>query len=257
MRRKGELKIMKNWTIREIEAVTEEQARKMSSDMMVIKEHNIYFVYFDGYFKYSYLVFKDNHHIYHANDYELHHSNKTQDELKAMYIEKVNNILFTEKEIDEPIKDYDEYTRKKYFLHNYYAMRTDYVSAFEIFETKEDKKAFDKKVKDLTYNPVGFCYMADKDFITHHITLCKKLQNAKAKMQDNYDYLKEAFLKEMYNHEYPINWQGNYDVLSCFGSITYNSEDNFNKYFDELNFTETQRKAYVSARSQCLQEFGY
>lgn len=248
---------MKNWTIREIEAITENQAREMSSDMMVIKEHNIYFIDFGGYFKYSFLVFKNNHHIYHANDYELHHKGKTQEELKALYINKANNILFTEEEIMGPIKDYEEYVRKDDFLHNYYTQRADYISCFGIFDTKEEEKAHEEKVKGLTLNRVGFCYMADKEFVKHHVALHKQLEIAKAKMQDDYDFLKDAFLKEMYNYEYPINWQGNYDVLSCFGNITYNSEDNFDKYFDELDFTETQRRAYVSARSQCLQEWDY
>lgn len=247
-----------DWTIREIEALTEEQARGMAVENSVIKEHNIYFVDFGGYFKFSCLVFKNNHHIYYANDYELHCPNKTQTELKEFYVKSLNAKLFTEKEIAEPIKTYDEYSRKEYFLYNYYPMRTDYISQFRIFRTEEDEKKFEEEVKGMTYNKIGCCYMSDKEFVKHHIELYLQLQKAKENTVNNFEYMQNAFLYEMRNHEYPINYyQRNYDVLSCFGNITYNSEDDFYKYFDELNFTETQRKAYVSARKQCMREWDY
>lgn len=245
------------WGIKEIEALTEKQTREMAIESTVIKEHNIYFVDFGGYFGYSCLVFKNNHHIYYANDYELHHQGKTKEELKERYINGLTCKLFTEREIAEPIKSYDEYTQKEHFLHSYYPMQTDYVSQFRIFRTEEDERQFEKDITGLTYNPVAFAYMEDKNFIKHHIELYKQLQKAKENTVNDFEYMQSAFLYEMRNHEYPINWQGNYDVLSCFGNITYNSEDDFNKYFDELNFTETQRKAYRAARQQCLQEWDY
>ena len=41
------------WTIKEIEAMTENDAQEMAIESMVIKDHNIYFVDFGGYFGYS------------------------------------------------------------------------------------------------------------------------------------------------------------------------------------------------------------
>ena len=93
--------------IKEIEALTEEEVKEIAEEMLVIKEHNIYLVDFEGYFGYSRLVFKNNHHIYYANDYELHHNYLTKDKerseakalLRERFIEGANNILFTEEEI--------------------------------------------------------------------------------------------------------------------------------------------------------------
>lgn len=248
----------KNWNIDSIQALTETEAQAIALETIQIKEHNVYFVDFEGYFGYSCLVFKNHHHIYYANDYELHHTEKTREELKQIYIEILNNKLFTESELAEPLKDYDEYRRKSAFLHNYYGMRVDSVSIFCINPTKEQQAEFEEQTKDMIYNPVAFAYMSDADFVKHHIELLEALEKAKAETSGNYEYLKKAFLYEMYNHEYGINWQADWDVLSCFGKIEYHGESNaaLEKYFTELNFTEVQKRAYLAARSQYYRETG-
>ena len=242
----------KEWNISDIENITEKEAQEMAIETMEIKGHKIYFIDFEGYFGFSYVVFKNGHHIYHANDYELHHKGKTRMELKILYINKINNILFTEEELAEPLTDYDEYNNKKHFLHNYYGMRTDYVSIFGKV-TDETQAEFDRKTKTMTYNPVAFAYMPDAEFVKHHIELLNTLEKAKDDISNNYEYLKNAYLYEMHNHEYGINWQADYDTLSCFGNIEYHDTD-LNAYFEELNFTDLQKRAYLDARKQYFKE---
>ena len=248
--------IKKEWTIGEIDSVTETEAKEMAEEVMEIKEHNIYFVDFGGYFGYSCMVFKNNHHIHYANDYQSHHHNVTKEKLKKIYVESLNNKLYTEAEIAEPLKDYDEYSLKSYFLHNYYGMRMDYVSIFRITKTEEEKASYEKEIEGMIYNPVAFAYMSDPDFVKHHVELLELLEQAKEKMSDNYEYYKKAFLYEMYNHEYGINWEADHATLSAFGNIQYHgdSTDALQLYFDELNFTEVQRKAYLDARKQYFKE---
>ena len=243
----------RKWSISNIESITEEEARAMAVETMEIKEHNVYFVDFEDAFGYSCLVFKNGHHIYFANDYKLHHTGvDTIEELKRVYIEKMNGILFTEAEIAEPLRDYDEYRRKNYYLHNYYGLQVDSVSAIHINPTEEFMAAFREQTKEMFYNPVSFSYMSDPDFVEHHMKLLVLLQKAYKAASGDYEYLKSAFLYEMYNHEYGINWQADYDVLSCFGDVQYHGESTeaLEEYFAELNFTDKQRKAYMDARSQ-------
>ena len=76
----------KEYTIRDIEALTEEQAAAMAIETASVKGHQVYFVDFGGYFGYSVLVFADGHHIKYANDYELHHKDKSRDELQEFYL---------------------------------------------------------------------------------------------------------------------------------------------------------------------------
>ena len=250
---------MKEWNIDSIQSMTEEQAKEMAIEEMEIKGHNIYFVDFGGYFGYSKLVFKDRHHIYYANDYELHHrgnewcKGKTKEELRDFYINGTNTTLFTEEELAESLTDYDEYSRKMHFLTNYYGMRTDYVSIFGKV-TEETQAEFDRKTKSMTYNPVAFAYMPDADFVKHHIELLNTLNKAKEDMSNNYEYLKSAYLYEMHNHEYGINWQADWDTLSAiYGDIQYHDCD-LQAYFEELKFTDLQKKAYLDARKQYFQE---
>lgn len=70
-------------------------------------------------------------------------------------------------------------------------------------------------------------------------------------LMKDYDFCFGACLYEMNNHEYCINWQGNYDVLSCFGNIEYTEDaDELKQYFDQLGWSDTQRRAFLAARKK-------
>lgn len=243
------------WTITDIERIPERAAKLMAYKEMEIKGHNIYFVDFEGYFGFSCLVFKNGHHIFYANDYAIHHPGKTREELEEWYIDGANNKLFTEEEIAEPLKDYDEYSRKAYYLTNYYGMQEDHVSIFYVHTREEEAEEYRKKFEGKFYNPVSFAYYDDKTFVDHHIELYNTLGKAKKNTTDNYEYQKNAFKREMFNHEYGINWQADYDVLSTFGNIKYTEDDDeVQQYFEQLGFTDLQRKAYYAAKKEYYAE---
>lgn len=246
--------VEKNYSIKDIEALNEEQAKQLAEESIVIKEHNIYFIDFPGYFGYSACVFCNGHHIHYANDYELHHNynNPTHDELRNLYIQKMNNCLFTEEELSEPIKNYTDFERKRYFLQNYYGMRHDYVTVFHINPTEEEQKAFERKVANMYFNPVCYAYYNDKEFVEKCVKLHVALTAAKNDTLDNFDYWVDAIYTEMCNHEYGINWQRDYDTLSAFGNPDWHGEEdnNLNKMFDDVGFNEMQRKAYFAARDK-------
>jgi len=250
----------KDWTIEEIEALTEDQAQEMALEKLTIKEHNVYLVDFGGYFGYSALVFAENHHIHFANDYELHHPGKSKEELRAWYIEELSNVLFTEQEIAEPVRSHKEYEAKYRYLRDKYSQRRDYVSAFyiETGKSKEEIEARKQKIENMIYDPVSYCYMepSEKDFIVHHIKLVSTLIAEKEKTLDNFDYWKDAFIYEMYNHEYGINWDADFDTLSAFGNLRpTKAKDELGNYFKQLGFTAKQKKAYLAARTEYLRQY--
>lgn len=251
---------VKNWTIKDIESLADAEAWYMANgDYAEIKGHDVYFIDFPGYFGYSCCVFYEGKSIHYANDYELHHPGKTHEELKEYYINALNNKLFTEEEITEPLKDYDDYTRKEYFLRNYYPMREDYVSIFCINPSEEQKAYFKKKTAGMVYDPLSFGYFEDPDFVKHHLELFAQLSKRKEETKDNFEYQKAAFLSEMYNHEYNINWQADYDTLSAFGCLDYMGDDGkaLKSYFEQLNFTDLQKKAYFAAREEYYKNANY
>ena len=250
----------KTWDIHAIENMTEQDAQNMALEVMEIKEHTAYFIDFPGYFGYSVCVFKDGHHIHYANDYELHHPGKTHEELREWYIEGRNTILFTEQEISEPLKDYNDYERKSLFLHNYYGMRRDYLSIFYIGGDKEKDAERERLQKIYTrLDPIAYAYYKDEDadFIKHHVALHLELMKREEEMKNSYDYWRGAFYYEMGNHEYHINtYQGDWDTLSVFGKIEWhgNDDNELEQYFDELGFNEMQRQAYFDARKAFLKD---
>ncbi len=250
---------MNKWTTDQIENLPEEEAKAMSEETLAIKEHSIYFVTLDdGYYGYSALVYKNSRQIYYANDYSGRHLKGTaKEELKKMYIEGMTNKLFTEEEIKAPLADYGEYTRKRYFLMNYYHMREEHISCFGNFSDPEFVKEYKGKTKDMILNPYSFCKMSkDKEaFIRHQGELVEALEKRFEETVNDYQYQKNAFLQEMRDHEYHINWQADFDTLSAFGNISWH-EDDIDAYFKELGFNEVQKKAYMAARKQVLRKAG-
>lgn len=242
-------------TITEIENMNEEQVRDLAEKSKVVKEHNIYFITLENGFGYSYIVFKNGRQIKYANDYELHHSGRTKEELDKMYGTALNNKLFTDDEFGKDITDYDDFRRKKDYLINHYACRVENISGFQIFNNEDEKKKFKRKIKNCVFDPIGYCYVKDEAFAKEHVKIWNELIKKYNERLEDYDYLKSVIKYEMNNHEYAINWQGNWDVItSVFGDTEYDSNDNYHVYFDQLNLNETQRKAYIDARKEYFAE---
>lgn len=65
----------------------------------------------------------------------------------------------------------------------------------------------------------------------------------------DYEWAKGAFLYEMGNHEYHINWQGDWDVMHCFTDIEYRDED-AEGYLKRLDWADDTKRAYRDARRE-------
>lgn len=240
----------KEYTIRDIEAMTEAQAAAMATEAATIKGHQVYFVDFGGYFGYSVLVFADGHHIKFADDYELHHAGKSRDELREFYLDSLNKKLFTADEM-ETVTNYQDKQAKEYYIRNYYGLRRDHISMFFCGPDKEREK-LRKKTENMIFSPafMAFYNKKDADFVKHGENLLSTLEKAELQ-KDNAEYWKGAFLREMFNHEYGINWQADLDVCSAFGdcSSVRNYED-IEELFTACNFSDAQRAAYMAARRE-------
>ena len=243
-------------TISEIEMLTESEAKAAAVEIADIKEHQIYFVDFGGYFGYSVLVFKDGHHIKYANDYELHHKGKTKDQLNEFYKRSLAKKLYTDQELAEPLKSYDEYMAKDYYLRYYYGLRRDNVSIFCINPSKDQQAEFEHKTANMIYDPVALAYFDDPDFVKHHMELAIELEKRFDETAMNYEYQKSAFIYELANHEYHINYQGDWDTLSVFGNIKYCGDgyDARQNYYKELKFNDVQIKAFEDAIKEFLKQ---
>lgn len=240
----------KEYTIRDIETLTEAQAAEMAIETATVKGHQVYFVDFGGYFGYSVLVFADGHYIKYANDYELHHKDKSRDELRGFYLSSLNKKLFTADEM-ETVNDYQEKKAKEYYIRNYYGLRRDHISMF-FCGPDEEREKLRKKTENMIFSPVFMAYYdkKDADFVKCGEELISALEKAEPQ-KDNAEYWKSAFLYEMFNHEYGINWQADFDVCSCFGDCSSVANiDDINELFNACNFSDIQRAAYMAARRE-------
>ena len=250
-------------TINEIERMNEQDIREqLAPDFEAIpcKGCTLYMVQLAGAFGYSMIVCGDGRQIQHANDYELHHNWKpnTRDELREHYIKKAELILYTEDELTQPLKDYHDYERRRKYIMELLPLKRDFISIYH-FERDEAEKA-ERKAKEATHTvycaaALGFFTEADADFSQHINDLLLILNELKKDTADNYEYYKSSFYYELGNHEYHINtYQGDWDTLSAFGNIAWHWQgaEAREKYFQELGFTETQRRAFNDARREYL-----
>lgn len=68
------------------------------------------------------------------------------------------------------------------------------------------------------------------------------------------DFAVSAFICEMANHEYHLDsWQGNWDVVSCFGDAEYVVDKDGPTYLAEMGYDKTTQDAYRDARRRYYQ----
>ena len=194
----------KDFDIDMINTLTIAEAREMALETIEIKEHECILVDFGGYFGYSILVFKNEKHIYFADDFELHHSyivkESGKDALKEWYIKSLNRKLYTDAELMEEVSSYDEYELKTHFLRNYHIMRYDHISIFGI--GKEAQRKFDEARKTfIFYNPVSFCYVKDESIVKTQNKILNHLKTEFEKLKNNLGTFREMVSRELANHE--------------------------------------------------------
>lgn len=90
----------------------------------------------------------------------------------------------------------------------------------------------------------GFALKSDKDVI---LAFLNKEDPLPELMKDQ-SFAEDAFCYEMQNHEYGINWQGDWDVCNCFGNCEYATEKSGPDYLREMGYDENVVNAYTLAR---------
>ena len=68
-------------------------------------------------------------------------------------------------------------------------------------------------------------------------------EEMKQKLKDDPDFAEAAFLYEMNNHEYAINWTADEDVLSCF-NITF---EDINKWGLQMAYNRARTQHFKNA----------
>lgn len=192
--------------IKEIEALTFEEMQEWANsgraEKLNIKNHDCFLCDLGEYFGYSILVFKNGKQIYYANDYQLHHSNKEESELKPLYIEYTNNKLFTEEELADSVKDYDEHRRKSEYLRNYWIMQFDYISIFCAGNTPEsERERIREQFKTMFFCNNSCCYVYDKEIVNKSNEMMKHLQESFALLKENENSFRQMISYELANHE--------------------------------------------------------
>lgn len=91
------------------------------------------------------------------------------------------------------------------------------------FDDKQLKEALEKlgATKEECVTVFGHGDIVKRTDANRLVNMLKNhTEELKQKLKDDPEFAEAAFLYEMDNHEYAINWDGDADVLACFG-LTY------------------------------------
>ena len=253
-------------TLDQLETLPEETARAHALQTMDIKGHQVYFVVLDNHLGYSCLVYHSGRILPHAANHALHYPDMWRSALRQKFEYTLRHRLYSEAELLTPLSSYADFRARLSYLVNDYGYRRPYVSVFYSKavvagsdEEKREQQRIESSIKGKKFNPIAHGWFDDEAFVAKHCSLYSAVLRRLEEMKDDFAFWLEAFMYEMCNHEYAINYQGNWDVLSCFGKIEYDHQDddqNLNYYFDQLRFTDTQRAAFHAARQEYFRRHG-
>lgn len=145
-------------------------------------------------------------------------------------------------------KNYEDYRAKT-------QKEFDSLPIFFAFSNEQFKKAMEARgLKETDTDKIyrlgdgygGFYLKSDADIIRDYINKPDELPDL---MKDK-DFAISAFEYEMRNHEYAINWQGAYDVCSCFGHCRYGENKGYTDYLKEIGYSDDVIQCYKEARKR-------
>lgn len=95
----------------------------------------------------------------------------------------------------------------------------------------------------------AFCLKSDLDYVLSELDA---VEDMKREFIKDYEHAYDAFFYEMGNHEYHINYEGDWDVLSCFGLnddvCEYEDGKDVDEYMDAMGLSPVTKAAYHDAR---------
>ena len=151
-----------------------------------------------------------------------------------------------------------KYTEFKDMLQN----KANDLPMFYAFSNEQLDNALDDmglSLKDMKGNKIvrmgygAYCLKRDLDSILSELNA---VDDAKREFIEDYEHAYDAFMYEMGNHEYHINWQGDWDVLSCFGLnddvCEYEDGKDVDEYMDAMGLSPVTKAAYHDARGDFL-----
>lgn len=134
----------------------------------------------------------------------------------------------------------------------------DELPIFWAFSNEQFKKALEERgvsmdergaVCRLPFNG-GFYLKRDAEIIKAYVNREDPLK----KLMGSEQFAEEAFYYELCNHEYAINYQGDYDVCSCFGNCEYEEYKAFSHYLKEMGYSDKVVGAYRKAKQRYFKD---
>lgn len=117
------------------------------------------------------------------------------------------------------------------------------------FKTAMEERGLTENDTDKIYkfgDTGGFYLRKDSDKILEYFS---KPDELKELMKD-VKFAEDAFEYEMANHEYAINYQGDWDVCSCFGNCEYDEHKGYIQYLKDIGYSDEVIQVFKNAKTK-------
>lgn len=128
----------------------------------------------------------------------------------------------------------------------------------EQFRTALQERGLTEKDTDQVYSLGGGGYYLKRDaeVIAIYMLGAQERNDRFRELMNDPKFAEDAFYYEMGNHEYHINWQGDWDVTNCFGSAEYEEGAGGLTYLKRMGYPIEVLQAYERARARFLRDAG-
>lgn len=92
----------------------------------------------------------------------------------------------------------------------------------------------------------GFYLKSDSKIIDAYYDKPDKLKE----LMKDVEFAEDAFEYEMANHEYAINYQGDWDVCICFGNCEYDECKCYTQYLKDMGYSDEVIRAFKNAKTK-------
>lgn len=123
---------------------------------------------------------------------------------------------------------------------------------FFAFSNEQFKKAMEER--GLTENDIDKIYRLGNTggyFLKSDLKIINGYYNKPDELPElmkDVKFAEDAFECEMANHEYAINWQGDWDVCNCFGTCEYDECKGYAQYLRSMGYSDEVIQAFRNAR---------
>lgn len=229
-----------NINVTDIKNLSQADVFDLAFEKFSCKGHDCYIADFGQDIGTSVIVFKNNHQLFHANEYQFCHPNMDKTALISFYKKNCKKVLFSNTELLADVKGYDDYILKSNYIRNILSQAYDHLFGDAFSSNKKcdiTHKLIESKFK--YFSNVAFAFYSSPEYVDYASSIISHLDKCFDVNKYRANKFRKMIRQELYDSE------GDYH-----GALG-------NCGVDESNLTAEEARIIDEELSRCRYEIKY